>query len=65
MEQENYIRWPELRLMVRLSRSTIWRIERLGAFPKRRQLSANSIGWLRSEVSAWMASRPTPSGAAA
>ncbi len=33
-----------------LSRSTRWRMERAGTFPKRRQLGENSVGWLLSEV---------------
>lgn len=40
-----------------LSDSTIWRLERAGKFPARRQLSANAVGWLRSEVEAWLTSR--------
>lgn len=43
---------------VGLSRSSIWRLEREGKFPKRRQVSAQRVGWLRSEVTEWAESRP-------
>ena len=32
-------------------------MERQGKFPKRRQISANAIGWLASELTDWMAAR--------
>lgn len=37
-----------------LSRSTIWRMERDGQFPKRRQVSPSRIGWLSSEINEWL-----------
>jgi prophage regulatory protein len=41
-----------------LSRMTIYRLELAGKFPKRRQLSENSVAWLESDVSEWIDSRP-------
>ena len=41
-----------------LSRMTIYRLELAGAFPKRRQLSENSVAWLESDIIAWADSRP-------
>jgi prophage regulatory protein len=35
-------------------RSTIWRWERLGLFPKRRKLGPNRVGWVEAEVEAWL-----------
>jgi len=32
-------------------------MERNGKFPRRRQISSNSVGWLKSEVDAWVESR--------
>ncbi len=52
-----FLRWPEVRLISKLSRTTTWRMERDNQFPRRRQLSANSVGWLQSEVEAWVESR--------
>ena len=36
------------------SRVQVWRLEREGKFPKRIQLGANSVGWLKHEVDAWI-----------
>jgi len=40
-----------------LSRTTLWRLERRGAFPRHRQLSANAVGWLEEKVTAWIRAR--------
>lgn len=40
-----------------LSRTTLWRLERIGAFPLHRRISANAVGWLEEEVTAWIRSR--------
>jgi prophage regulatory protein len=40
-----------------LSRSTIWRLERRGLFPKRVRISEGVIGWRLSELQAWVAGR--------
>lgn len=39
-----------------LSRTTIWRKEREGTFPKRLKLGARAVGWLRSDLEAWLES---------
>ena len=41
-----------------LSFSTIYKLEKTGKFPAHRQLSANRVGWLRSDVEAWMQDLP-------
>jgi prophage regulatory protein len=51
------IRFSQLKKMVGLSRSTIWRLERQGLFPKRRKISAQAVGWLEHEVLSWLESR--------
>ena len=56
---DRIIREPECRQLTGLSRTTRWVLERRGLFPTRRRLTANSIGWLESELHAWMASRET------
>jgi prophage regulatory protein len=55
--QHEFFRWRTVHNATQLSRSTVWRLERIGQFPARRQLSGNSVGWLRSEVEAWIATR--------
>ncbi len=58
VESHNRIlRFPEVHSRVRLSRSSISRLERDGTFPKRRRLSRNAVGWLSTEVDEWMATR--------
>lgn len=42
-----------------LSRMTIYRMERDGRFPARRQLGANSVAWLEEDVAEWVRRRPT------
>jgi len=41
-----------------LSRMTIYRLETAGRFPRRRQLSGNSVAWLESEIVNWAKARP-------
>ena len=55
--KHEFVRWPAVRDATQLSRSTAWRLERDGLFPARRQLSANAVGWLRSEIEGWISSR--------
>jgi len=40
-----------------LSRSTIYRLEQAGEFPRRVRLSANSMGWWSSHVDEWKSAR--------
>lgn len=44
--------------MTGLSRTTIWRMERSGQFPKRVQLGAKCVGWIEGEVIDWIETRP-------
>jgi len=37
---------------------TLWSWCRTGKFPPPRVISENKVGWLASEVDAWMAARP-------
>jgi prophage regulatory protein len=55
MEQQ-ILREKEVIKVVGLSRTSIWRKERLGTFPRRVKLGAGgrAIGWLRSDVEAWL-----------
>lgn len=55
MEQQ-ILREKEVIKVVGLSRTSIWRKERLGTFPRRVKLGAGgrAIGWLRCDVEAWL-----------
>ncbi len=44
--------------MTGISSATIWRMERRGDFPSRRQLTEGRVGWLDSEVEEWLETRP-------
>lgn len=46
-----------LQQYVQLSRTTIWRLEKSGQFPKRVRLGQNSVGWLKGDVDTWLESR--------
>jgi prophage regulatory protein len=57
MEQIRIIRYPALKLIVGISRIQVRRLEKAGKFPKHIQLSANAIGWIESEIHAWINER--------
>jgi prophage regulatory protein len=50
------IRAPQVEALTGLSRSSIYRKEVSGQFPKRRKLGDNSVGWITSEVIDWIGS---------
>ncbi len=52
-----YIRFKELKNLVPLCRTTIWRMEREGRFPKRRRIGKYATAWVEDEVLAWMQER--------
>ena len=49
------IRANELSGRLSVSRTTIWRWERLGHLPKRRRIGPNVSGWFEHEIEAWLA----------
>ncbi len=57
MPPDRFIRDRECKKISGLSRTTRWRLEREGKFPKRRQISPNGVGWLLSEIQSWLDSR--------
>ena len=48
------LRFPELKRRTGLSRSTIWRLEQAGEFPRHLHTSSNTVAWLESDVVAWI-----------
>ena len=48
----------DVALATGLSRVSIWRMERSGAFPARVQLSPSRVGWHGNEVQNWINARP-------
>ena len=55
--EDRFLREPEVRRMTGLSRTTRWRMERAGKFPKRIKISENAKANLLSHIRAWMAAR--------
>jgi prophage regulatory protein len=55
---EIIIREPECQIMTGLSKTTRWRMIRLGKFPASRKISNRCVGWIRTEVQDWLRSRP-------
>lgn len=49
--------YEALNKLVPLSRSTLRRMEKAGAFPPRIEFSKNRVGWLASEVEEWILDR--------
>ena len=39
---------------IKYSRTQLWRKEREGTFPKRVQLGGNRVGYVESEIDAWI-----------
>ncbi len=56
-EKDRILRFPEVREMTGLSRTTLWRMEKEKQFPRRVQLGISSIGWKFSEVQNWIKKR--------
>jgi prophage regulatory protein len=63
MEQENQqtkeriLRLADVKGRTGLSRSTIYLNINQGTFPKHISLGARCVGWLESEIDAWIAAR--------
>jgi prophage regulatory protein len=55
-----FLRFPAVRAKTGLSRSTIWRLERRGEFPRHRRISRNAVAWIEAEVTDWMQSKAEP-----
>ena len=56
-DSNNIIRLPAVIKKTGLSRSTIYALVSINKFPQRIQLSPRSMGFLESEVDAWLASK--------
>jgi len=56
------VRKGDLQGLLGLHFVTVMRMEAAGQFPPRRQLSDGTVGWLRSEVEAWLEARPVATG---
>jgi prophage regulatory protein len=55
---DKFLSEPEVHEISGLTSVTRWRLEKRGEFPRRRKISTNRVGWLESEVRAWLETRP-------
>lgn len=59
---DRLILYSKLKEIIPFSRSTVWRLEKTGKFPKRRQVSPGRVGWLASEIESYLEQLPTAQG---
>lgn len=52
---DGFIKSKEVVTLTSLSRPTIWRLTRRKKFPRSYSLSPGRVGWLRSDIDAWIA----------
>jgi prophage regulatory protein len=57
LSPEELILHSDLKRLVPLSRTTMWRMERRGEFPRRISISDRRVAWRRSEIEAWLKRR--------
>ena len=55
--EQHILRLPTVKAITGLSRSTIYLRMSEGSFPKQVNLGSRAVGWLASEVAAWMDQR--------
>ena len=54
---DNILRMAHLKASTKLSRSSIYLRVANGTFPKPISLGARAVGWLESEINAWLAAQ--------
>lgn len=58
--QSRVIRAAELAKRLSISKATLWRWERKGRLPPKRQIGPNTAGWLEAELDEWFAKTDPP-----
>jgi prophage regulatory protein len=53
-ESMRYIRFKELRKLVPLGRTTIWKMMKEGRFPQSYRIGKAATAWLESEIEEWI-----------
>jgi prophage regulatory protein len=51
---ERLIRLPEVIAKTGLSKTTIWRYEKSGLFPKRHKITSRTMAWKLSDIDAYI-----------
>ena len=59
---DRLLRRSEVERRCQISRSTIYRLMRLGQFPEPIRIGPRAVRWSRREIEAYLASRPRATG---
>lgn len=59
---QRILRLPEVRQSVGLARSTVYRLMETGEFPRPIPLGGRSVGWLQSDIEAWLNEQAAKAG---
>lgn len=63
---DRFLRRPDVERMTSLSTSALYRLMKLGQFPRPRKIGAGgqngAVAWFESEVREWMSGRPVYDG---
>jgi prophage regulatory protein len=57
MQEDKAVRFKELRKIIPVSRSTIFRWENQNKFPKHFKLGKNLVAWSSSAIAIWLTER--------
>ncbi len=55
---EALLRQPEVVKRVGIGKTALWQMIARGEFPKPRKITGRAVGWLASEITAWITTRP-------
>ena len=51
---QKFLRETEVLETTQLSRTTIWRLEKEGKFPKRHKIGLRAVAWLQTDIEQWI-----------
>ncbi len=60
--EDRLLRRRQVEEITGLARSTIYRLMEQGAFPRPVRVGPSAVRWRESDITQWMASRPTAGG---
>lgn len=56
--EKYFLSTEDLMRVLDVSRTQIYRLDKLGRLPPKRQISENKVGWVATEIRAWLESLP-------
>ncbi len=57
LNEMRFLRMPDVKRRIGLSKTTIYDMVAAGNFPKQIKLSSNCVGWFEADLRAWMRER--------